>query len=134
MAGKGACPHPDCVRATSPSGVLTEHQIEGLRLELRTLAEQNQVLRGEVRMHRQKHDGEYWAWQGDEDDHPESLTCPVLVPADTVRGWIAVQQRAEQFMFEDGKIPPNKPDAVAAMMRLFTDLKPKDHGRGPGGA
>ena len=50
------------------------------------------VMRNEIRLHRQKHDGEYWAWQGDEEDHPESLTCPVLVPADTVRGWVDLEK------------------------------------------
>lgn len=25
--------------------------------------------------------GNYWLWQGDGEDHLESLTCPVLIPA-----------------------------------------------------
>lgn len=38
-------------------------------------------LQAENKLHRQKAAGEYWAWQGDGEDHLESLTCPVLVPA-----------------------------------------------------
>lgn len=48
------------------------------------------VMRAEIRLHRQKRDGEYWAWTGDpKEDNVESLTCPVLVPIDTVRKWLS---------------------------------------------
>lgn len=29
--------------------------------------------------------GEVWYWQGDGEDHLESLTCPVLIEADDLR-------------------------------------------------
>lgn len=33
-------------------------------------------------------DHEYWAWQPDEENHLESLTCPVLIPAEWLRNLI----------------------------------------------
>ena len=33
--------------------------------------------------------GEVWYWQGDGDDHPESLTCPVIITADKLRALLA---------------------------------------------
>jgi hypothetical protein len=36
-------------------------------------------LKGELRVHRDKAKGDYWAWQGDGEDHLESLVCPVLI-------------------------------------------------------
>ena len=38
-------------------------------------------LRRRIRVHIDMAEGNYWAWQGDEEDHPESLTCPVLIGA-----------------------------------------------------
>lgn len=32
-----------------------------------------------------KNGNEYWAWQGDGYDYIESLSCPVLIPADCLR-------------------------------------------------
>lgn len=29
--------------------------------------------------------GDYWAWQPDEENHIESLICPVLIPAEWLR-------------------------------------------------
>ena len=37
--------------------------------------------------------GEVWHWQGDEYDHPQLLTCPVLMSADQVREFIAMRAR-----------------------------------------
>ena len=34
-------------------------------------------------------DGSVWIWQGDEEDHPESLSCPILISADQMRGILA---------------------------------------------
>lgn len=41
--------------------------------------------RAENALHRAKATGEYWAWQGDGEYHLESLTCPVLIPAEVLR-------------------------------------------------
>lgn len=52
---------------------------------------------------------EVWIWQGDEYDHPESLTCPVIVPADQVRSWIAEKARADEL---EKKLAPLVEDAA----------------------
>ena len=36
-----------------------------------------------------------WRWQGDGDD-PESLSCPVVMSADTLRGFVSEARRAER--------------------------------------
>lgn len=138
QAGKGCCPHPDCVRATSPSGVLTESQIRNLQISLRTLGADNFELRFQNRLHRQKASGEYWAWTGDPvEDQIESLTCPVLVPAEQVRKWVAIQARSEQLLYEMSHghtLVIKDSDGGLAINRLRESIEPKDHGRGPGGA
>ncbi len=54
--------------------------------------------------------GQYWRWQGDGDDHLESLTCPILIGANQLRdllrarqnGWISVEtlRRAAEESWE----------------------------------
>ena len=39
----------------------------------------------ELVAHRDKARGDYWAWQADSEDHPESLVCPILISADRMR-------------------------------------------------
>lgn len=43
------------------------------------------ALRRELVAHREKAQGNYWAWQGDGSDHVESLVCPVLIPAEDLK-------------------------------------------------
>lgn len=43
------------------------------------LAAEIERLRWELQTHRDKARGDYWAWQGDGEDHLESLVCPVLI-------------------------------------------------------
>ena len=52
-------------------------------------------LRRRLLLHSQKAADEYWAWQGDGEDHLESLTCPVLIPATELRNIIAAKETAE---------------------------------------
>lgn len=37
----------------------------------------------------------YWCWQGDGEDHPESLTCPVLMSAEDLRSLLADRRLLE---------------------------------------
>jgi len=41
--------------------------------------------RGRRRMAEQRVSGEVWYWQGDGEDHLESLTCPVIISAEAMR-------------------------------------------------
>ena len=63
-----------------------QHPLSLARAKIDALAAENDRLREEVQIHRDKARDEYWAWQGDEEDHPESLTCPVLISASALRG------------------------------------------------
>lgn len=44
-----------------------------------------------------KLDGEYWMWQGDSSDQPESLTCPVIMSASTLRELLETINQSSQF-------------------------------------
>lgn len=44
-----------------------------------------EALEAEVELHRRKAKDEYWCWQGDGEDYPESLTCPVLIAVADLR-------------------------------------------------
>jgi hypothetical protein len=57
----------------------------GLRDELARQVAEVERLRADNKLHRQRAEGEYWVWQGDGTDHPESLTCPVLIHAQDLR-------------------------------------------------
>lgn len=64
--------------AEFPGSRDSEYREDGLRFiaEIETLLE-------EKRRRRQACEGDYWAWQGDGEDHLESLSCPVVIhPAD----------------------------------------------------
>lgn len=47
---------------------------------------------------------DYWAWQGDDEDHLESLVCPVVIYADDLRDIIAKGDRAEKELAEAKEI------------------------------
>lgn len=61
---------------------LLQEELAGLEKALserdRTIAELKSIRRDVER-------GDWWCWQGDEEDHPESLTCPVVMSADILR-------------------------------------------------
>ncbi len=45
----------------------------------------------ELTILRHKMDGEVWFWMGDGSDVPETLACPVIMDADTLRKLLASQ-------------------------------------------
>lgn len=42
----------------------------------------------ELNLHRDKTRGDYWCWQGDGEDHLESLVCPVIIHPQDLLGII----------------------------------------------
>ena len=54
-------------------------------------------LRQHITMHEVSQGKDYWIWQGDGEDHPESLTCPVLIQADDLRSILADAKQAEVY-------------------------------------
>lgn len=47
--------------------------------------------------HRAKSTGEYWAWQDDEENHLESLTCPILIRPKSLRVLLAAKAPAARL-------------------------------------
>jgi hypothetical protein len=52
--------------------------------------------------------GEVWHWQGDEYDHPESLTCPILIKPEQLRELVATHQKD----LEESRIAKEFPKAA----------------------
>ena len=57
-----------------------------------------------------------WKWAGDGEDHPESMGCPVVMSAETLREFVAATERAEalESRVEEAE---RKLDDVAALQR-----------------
>lgn len=62
-------------------------KVEGLAQQLKAEQEESAKLRAALAIVRTDTEG-VWRWQG-EGDQPESLTCPVVMSADTLRGLLA---------------------------------------------
>jgi regulator of replication initiation timing len=62
--------------------------LEDVKKEAAKLVAENEALRRE-------RNGEVWYWQGDEEDHLESLTCPVLIEANDLRELLERSKKSE---------------------------------------
>ncbi|MBH1622412.1 hypothetical protein [Stenotrophomonas maltophilia] len=80
-------------------------------------------LRERAAMPLQLRNGEVWHWQGDGHDFPESLVCPVIMSAETLRALLAARQPSKQpdsvalgeateFCIENGARQPVGQEAV----------------------
>ena len=58
--------------------------------EVKAGLERERVLRGQLALVATDTDG-VWRWQGDGGNEPESLTCPVVMSADTLRSFVAAR-------------------------------------------
>lgn len=85
--------------------LLASHHI--LAKRCKELERQNKTLRRE-------RDGEVWVWQGDEEDHPESLVCPVLMQPDHVIGLVGEVSRLTTELARLKEIEEQWNDAVKA--------------------
>jgi hypothetical protein len=82
-----------------------EWRMIGLRKGREEMAAENLALldrladwRERAHMAAQRDKGEVWYWQGDEEDHLESLTCPVVIPAEKLRHLAAYIARFEAIL------------------------------------
>ena len=91
----------------TPGAVRDKHPTPELTTEERTW---NKL---ELLAHREKAKGNYWCWQGDGEDHLESLTCPVLVSAAQVRELLAARSKAFEEAAEAVKGLHLKNDSAA---------------------
>lgn len=71
----GFVPHTECEFTYSER---RPGEVADLVAELARVREENRGLRASL-------DDEVWIWQDDADDHPESLTCRVIMQPDVVR-------------------------------------------------
>jgi hypothetical protein len=62
-----------------------ERKLNNVLAAYKTLQEDNERLYEMANMVHAKESSEYWSWQVDEDNHLESLTCPVLISAEALR-------------------------------------------------
>lgn len=80
--------------AATASATVPQFKFDALVADYKKLEADLFEARQVSRLHRMAERGYYWAWQGDGEDRPESLSCPVLVPAAQVRAWIAASATA----------------------------------------
>jgi hypothetical protein len=104
--------YQDCKAAgfESPGELLAAHKLlsgkfEALIGDYKRLQTEYERVRQVPRLHRDMERGDFWAWQGDGEDHPESLVCPVLVPAAQVREWLAMKQDAGTYRYIQDNAP-----------------------------
>ena len=65
------------------------HEIDGFVGRTRDIYQGYQAAIDELRVLRRIPKGEVWYWQGDGTDFPDSLTCPVIMTAQTLRKLLA---------------------------------------------
>lgn len=70
-------------------------EIARLRAEVERLTQERETLLRERK-------GEVWFWQGDGYDHPESLTCPILIQPDNLRELLTVVRAADELLEASG--------------------------------
>lgn len=71
-----------------------ERKAEEAFREVAAGLERERALRAELAAVKTDVDG-VWLWQGDGRDHPESLSCPVVMSADTLREMVDARAKAE---------------------------------------
>lgn len=69
-------------------------------------------LRERAAMPLQLRNGEVWHWQGDGHDFPESLICPVVMSAETLRALLAARQPVAGLSWADYWMESGRPDVA----------------------
>lgn len=68
--------------------------------ELTEIRSERDRWQARAEMHERKARDEYWIWQGDGEDEPESLACPVLIHQDALRTLVAAHAELERARAE----------------------------------
>jgi hypothetical protein len=97
-------------RATG-DGDAIDAEVLSLRSQLSTLTQERDQWRHRADLLSRERIGEVWVWQGDDEDHPESLACPVLMRPEHVRKFIterdalvkALKLVNERYYFADAE-------------------------------
>ncbi len=109
-------------------------QVESLRRERDRLLMECDNKARELVAHREKAQGNYWAWQGDGNDHLESLSsqCPVVISAHqlhalqagVVEAVKALEWLHRHCMSDDLPYRASKGHAVVVALQGLSILKP----------
>ena len=103
-----------------------ERKLDGVAAELREALERERGLRAELAVVH-AHADDVWFWQGDgrarEDNHPESLTCPVVMRAEILRELLERVEEAEALrtVASDSSEFARRAVASGARQRWVTD-------------
>ncbi len=89
----------------------SDRTVEGLTDRISLLERYIADLQARLRAREDVKAGNFWYWQGDGYDYPESLVCPVVMRADTLRKML-------------GPKPP-KAESPLTMHELFLDVLAK---------
>jgi hypothetical protein len=116
--GKAEQYERDWYAAKSEFGTATSKIREKLREQVEahkaTIKERDEA-RASVRIAHAPSDA-VWFWEGSDRDQPESLSCPVVMSAETLRGFVDLRERAEKAELE-------RDEAYASIGRLRDELE-----------
>lgn len=82
-----------------------EARIQGLVQDLDAVDAARRALQEELARRRKTEEGVVWYWQGDGDDHLESLTCDVVIGAEALRGLLEPRDEALRKIREIASAP-----------------------------
>lgn len=92
-------------QAKSPEVLALEEQLACLQFKFNNLVvhakgQDSRIAEQDARLHQITlyQDGVTWHWQGDGEDYPESLTCPVVIPANALRELMVTGNVKRQLM------------------------------------
>lgn len=96
----------------------SKQRLASCAAELKTALEEAAELRSQLALVRTPKGG-VWYWQGD-GDNPESLSCPVVMSAETLRGLLADAKSAERLRGERDEAMAE----IAEVRRVATEAEP----------
>jgi len=101
--------------------------------ELERLLQENKIIRGdrdrcfeEIQLHRSKTKNEYWAWQGDGQDHLETLTCPVLIQPQQLMSLIGFVHPEPEVVAHPDLGPPAGPPEIPTPPKCKHEIQRPD--------
>ena len=78
--------------------------------------------------------GNYWSWQGDAEDYPESLVCPILIGADAMRAILRQRNEAQAACAAMAPFPPlaaTLGNALLGLSNIYWDGKRNERRHSP---
>lgn len=94
-----------------------QSKVDQLATQVTELKEEGRQLKADLATVRTDYGG-VWRWQGDGNDHPESLSCPVVMSAETLRGREEELARLRDFVAKLWDISNTEPDPIQFSRRV----------------